>query len=200
MLSYAFGVDVGANMKRMGVQVDMGAFVQGIRDTLEGRKLRMTPYDLRDALQEFSRVSYGRKNAEMTAASAAAKKAGTDFLAANAKKAGVVALPSGLQYKVVKEGSGPRPKASDRVTMHFSAALIDGAELENSRKGGEPAVVAVDGAIAGWTEGLQLMGVGSVYTFYIPPQLAYGERVRPGGPIPPNATLVYEIELLSIVK
>jgi FKBP-type peptidyl-prolyl cis-trans isomerase FklB len=139
-----------------------------------------------------------KQQAKAAAEGDANKKEGDAFLAANKTKEGVVTLPSGLQYKILKEGNGPRPTASDSVVCNYKGTLINGTEFDSSYKRGEPATFPVTGVIKGWTEALQLMPVGSKWQLFIPPDLAYGPRGTPGGPIGPNATLIFEVELISI--
>jgi len=153
---------------------------------------------MQSILQEFSRQLQSKQAGMAGKAAASNKVEGERYLAANKTRPGVVTLPSGLQYKVVKQGNGPKPKATDTVTVHYEGKLIDGTVFDSSLKRGEPASFPVNGVIAGWTEALQLMPVGSTWQLYIPSELAYGERPRPGGPIGPNAVLTFEVQLLKI--
>jgi FKBP-type peptidyl-prolyl cis-trans isomerase FklB len=185
-------------MKAQGVPLDPQAIAKGIADGMAGAEPECSEADMMAALQDLSRQLQA-KQAGMAGKAAATNKAeGEKFLAANKTKAGVVALPSGLQYKVVKQGKGPKPKATDTVTVHYEGKLVDGTIFDSSLKRGEPASFPVNGVIAGWTEALQLMPVGSTWQIFIPSDLAYGERPRPGGPIGPNAVLTFEVQLLKI--
>jgi FKBP-type peptidyl-prolyl cis-trans isomerase FklB len=149
-------------------------------------------------LMQLQKEMQEKQQAKAAAEGDANKKEGDAFLAANKTKEGVVTLPSGLQYKILKEGNGPKPTASDSVVCNYKGTLINGTEFDSSYKRGEPATFPVTGVIKGWTEALQLMPVGSKWQLFIPPDLAYGPRGTPGGPIGPNATLIFEVELISI--
>lgn len=190
--SYAIGVNIGRSFKQQGLDADTEQLVKGFKDAMAGT-IALSDAELQEAMMKLQQ--------EMMAAQAAkgekAKGEGADFLAANKSKEGVKATASGLQYKVLKEGTGPKPKATDTVVAHYRGTLIDGTEFDSSYKRGEPTEFPLNGVIKGWTEGLQLMPVGSKYQFFIPSDLAYGERGA-GGQIPPNATLIFEVELVSI--
>jgi FKBP-type peptidyl-prolyl cis-trans isomerase FklB len=195
--SYAIGLEMGNNMKRQGVDLDGNLIAQGIRDALAGGKTLLTEAEVKDAVMAFQKDLMAKHQAMQKAAGDKAKADGETFLAANAKKEGVKTLSSGLQYKVVKEGTGATPKATDTVTVNYRGTLVDGTEFDSSYARNEPATFPVHGVIAGWTEALQLMKVGSKWELYVPASLAYGEKGA-GGRIPPNAALVFEVELLAI--
>ena len=198
--SYAAGLNIGQNLKAQGVDIDAEEMAKGIRDGLSGAKPAMTVEEMQEVLTAFQKELAG-KRMEMAKAEATKNlKAGQDFLADNAKKEGVQSLPSGLQYRVIKQGTGAKPKTSSVVKTHYRGTLIDGQEFDSSYKRGEPAEFPVNGVIRGWTEALQLMPVGSKYQLFIPAALAYGEQAPQGSIIPANGTLVFEVELLEIVK
>jgi FKBP-type peptidyl-prolyl cis-trans isomerase FklB len=200
-VSYALGMNIaaglGANLKRQNVQVNNDVLVKAIKDGLSGGKTLMTEAEAQDTLRQFMTELQQKQEQKMKEAGEANKKEGEAFLAANKSKPGVVTLPSGLQYKIVKEGTGPKPAATDTVVCNYRGTLINGTEFDSSYKRGEPATFPVSGVIKGWTEALQLMPVGSKWELYIPPDLAYGMRGA-GADIGPNATLLFEVELLSI--
>jgi FKBP-type peptidyl-prolyl cis-trans isomerase len=166
--------------------------------SLAGGKTLLTDEEVRAALMQLQKDMQEKMQAKAAAEGDANKKEGDAFLAANKTKEGVVTLPSGLQYKILKPGSGPKPTASDSVVCNYKGTLINGTEFDSSYKRGEPATFPVTGVIKGWTEALQLMPVGSKWQLFIPSDLAYGPRGTPGGPIGPNATLTFEVELMSI--
>ena len=196
--SYAIGMNWGTGLHRQGIDVDSAALIQGMKDALAGGKTLLTEDEARAALMQLQKEIQEKQQAKAAAEGEANKKEGEAFLAANKTKEGVVTLPSGLQYKILKEGNGPKPTASDSVVCNYRGTLINGTEFDSSYKRGEPATFPVTGVIKGWTEALQLMPVGSKWQLFIPPDLAYGPRGTPGGPIGPNATLIFEVELLSI--
>ena len=194
---YALGMNIGRGLKRQSVDVDVDALLKGLKDTLSGDKLVLTDQEVTATLTELQQeVREKQQIAEMKAGEAN-MKAGADFLAANKTKEGVVALPSGLQYKIITAGTGPKPAASDTVVCNYKGTLLDGTEFDSSYKRGQPASFPVGQVIKGWTEALQLMPVGSKWELFIPPDLAYGSRGAGGG-IGPNATLIFEVELISI--
>ena len=195
--SYALGVEVGNNLKRQGVDLDASLLAQGLRDALAGGTMLLGEAEVREAVMAFQKELMAKQQEAQKAVSAKAKTEGEAFLAANGAKDGVVTLPSGLQYKVITAGSGASPKASDTVSVHYRGRLIDGTEFDSSYKRNEPTSFPVGGVIPGWTEALQLMKVGAKWELYVPAKLAYGDRGA-GGLIPPGATLVFEVELLSI--
>jgi FKBP-type peptidyl-prolyl cis-trans isomerase len=204
-LSYVFGADVGAKIKvqltSMGLDVDAGVVSGAVKDVLSGADLKLSDAETKAVIKNYSsgREAEAAKKAHGGGAYEAAQanlKAGQEFLVENASKEGVVVLDSGLQYRVITEGGGASPKATDRVTVHYAGRLLDGSEFDSSYKRGKPATFALNGVIKGWTEGLQLMKEGATYEFYIPGDLAYGSRGRPS--IPANATLIFKVELIKV--
>ncbi|HET9182993.1 MAG TPA: FKBP-type peptidyl-prolyl cis-trans isomerase [Candidatus Angelobacter sp.] len=196
--SYALGMNVGASLRRQGVDIDPAIFAQGMKDAMAGNKTLITEEEGRAALIQLQSEVQSQAAFRKKTLADANKKEGDAFLAANKAKPGVVTLPSGLQYKILKEGTGPKPTTTDTVKCNYKGTLVDGTEFDSSEKHGGPATFPVNGVIKGWTEALQLMPVGSKWQLVIPPDLAYGDRGAPGGQIGPNATLVFEVELLSI--
>src|SRR5579863_3546361 len=195
--SYALGMKMGANLKRQSVPVDPNILARGLKDGLAGSKTLLTDDEAQAAIMEVQNDLRKKQQEKMQEVGAANKQEGETYLAANKAKDGVVTLPSGLQYKILKEGTGPKPTASDSVVCNYRGTLIDGTEFDSSYKRGQPATFPVGGVIKGWTEALQLMPVGSKWQLFIPADLAYGER-GPDPAIGPNATLIFEVELLSI--
>lgn len=196
--SYAIGMNIGRNLKRDSVEVDPSVLLRGLKDALAGNKLLLTDDEAKSALTELQSEVRTKEEAKAKAAAVENKKTGDAFLASNKTKEGVVTLPSGLQYKIIKEGTGPKPTAEDTVLCHYRGTLVDNTEFDSSYKRGEPLKIPVGGVIKGWTEAIQLMPVGSKWQLYIPSDLAYGERGAPGSPIGPNSTLVFDVELISI--
>lgn len=191
-LSYALGLVIGHNLKEMGVDNLNGAdFAQAVADVLAGKATAMTNAEAQQTVATYMQEKEAEKGK-------AAREAGEKFLAENAKKEGVVVLPSGLQYVVLTEGSGRKPSATDNVKCHYEGRLTDGTVFDSSYRRGEPAVFPLNGVIAGWTEGVQLMGEGAKFRFFIPYNLAYGERGA-GGSIPPYAALVFDVELIEVM-
>ena len=192
-LSYALGMVIGHNLKGMGVKnLNATQFAQAVTDVLEGHATLLDDAEAQRTVREFLQ----RQQAE---AGKAVRAEGERYLAENAQKEGVTVLPSGLQYVVLTEGTGAKPKATDRVKCHYEGRLTDGTVFDSSYRRGEPAVFPLNGVIAGWTEGVQLMGEGAKFRFFIPYQLAYGERGA-GQSIPPYAALVFDVELIEVVK
>jgi FKBP-type peptidyl-prolyl cis-trans isomerase FklB len=196
--SYAIGMNIGKNLKRDSVEIDPAVLSRALRDVLAGNKLLLTDEEAKAALTALQTEVRAKEEAKVKAAAVENKKAGDAFLAANKTKEGVVTLPSGLQYKIIKEGTGPKPAAEDTVLCHYRGTLVDNTEFDSSYKRGEPLKIPVGGVIKGWTEAIQLMPVGSKWQLYIPSDLAYGERGAPGSPIGPNSTLIFDVELISI--
>ncbi|HVB85476.1 MAG TPA: FKBP-type peptidyl-prolyl cis-trans isomerase [Candidatus Dormibacteraeota bacterium] len=194
--SYALGMNIARGLKRDAVDIDRPALLEGIRDELGG-KAQLTDEQAVAALKQLSAEVDAKDQQKAQVAAEANMKEGETFLAANKAKPGVVALPSGLQYKIEKAGMGPKPTAADTVVCNYRGTFLDGKEFDSSYKRGQPATFPVGGVIKGWTEALQLMPVGSKWQLFIPPQLAYGEKGA-GGVIGPNQTLVFDVELLSI--
>ena len=196
-VSYAIGMNVGSTLHRQGVDIDPKVLQQGLQDALAGGKTLLSEEEERAVLTELQADMRKKQQEKMQQAREANKKDGEAFLAANKAKEGVVTLPSGLQYKVITTGTGPKPTASDSVVCNYRGTLIDGKEFDSSYKRGQPATFPVSGVIKGWTEALQLMPVGSKWQLFVPSELGYGERGT-GADIGPNATLIFEVELLSI--
>ncbi len=199
--SYALGMDigtkVGGSLKQQSVEVDPALVSQGLKDAMAGSKTRLTQDEAQAVLKEVQTEVGKQRQEKMAAAAAKNKTEGDTFLAANKGKQGVVTLPSGLQYKILTAGTGPKPAATDTVVCNYRGTLIDGKEFDSSYKRGQPATFGVSQVIKGWTEALQLMPVGSKWQLFIPSTLAYGERGA-GADIGPDSTLIFEVELLSI--
>ena len=195
-VSYSVGFQMGSEYRKHGIPVDPEMIAAGVRDAMSGAQPKLSEEDMKVKLSDLeSRVK--RSQQEKTTEQAAKNLAeGEAFLAENAKKEGVVTLPSGLQYQVLKEGEGLSPNATDTVTVHYLGTFIDGKEFDSSYKRGQPATFALNRVIKGWTEGVQLMKPGAKYKLFIPPKLAYGERASR---IPPNSPLIFEVELISVV-
>ena len=198
-VNYSIGMDIGNTLKILSVDVNFDILVQGIRDVLSGNKTLLTAQESRDTIIAFQKEMKAKQMERMKELGEKNKKEGETFLVENKTKEGVITRPSGLQYKVIKEGTGDMPKPTDTVTTHYSGTLIDGTEFDSSYRSGQPATFKVNGVIPGWTETLQMMKAGSKWRLFIPPHLAYGERGA-GRDIGPNATLIFDVELLSIVK
>lgn len=195
--SYAMGMNFGTGLHRQGITLDPALVARGMRDAMNGGKTALTEEEARAVLTQLQSDVRQRMQAKAKEESDTNRKAGEEFLAANKSKEGVVTLPDGLQYKILKEGTGPKPAASDTVSCNYRGTLISGKEFDSSYKRGEPTSFPVGGVIKGWTEALQLMPVGSKWELYIPADLAYGDRGA-GPDIGPGDTLIFEIELLSI--
>jgi FKBP-type peptidyl-prolyl cis-trans isomerase FklB len=201
--SYALGMNIGTGysqgLKKQAVEVDWNLIAQGMKDAAAGTKTRLTEEEAKAVLDEVQNEVH-KEQQEKTKELAAKNKAdGEAFLAANKSKEGVVTLPSGLQYKILTAGTGPKPAADDSVVCNYRGTLINGTEFDSSYKRKEPATFGVGQVIKGWTEALQLMPVGSKWQLFIPSNLGYGERGEPRGGIEPNSTLIFEVELISIV-
>jgi FKBP-type peptidyl-prolyl cis-trans isomerase FklB len=198
-LSYAIGMDIGNGLKRQDIDLNAEIVAQGIWDSMSGGKTLMTEQESRQTMNALKQELARKQMAKMKELGDKNKKEGEKFLAENRTKDGVIALPSGLQYKVVRKGTGKSPKAGDTVTVNYRGTFIDGTEFDSSYRRGQPASFTVSGVIPGWTEALQLMQEGAKWELYIPPDLAYGERGA-GRSIGPNSTLIFEVELLSVKK
>jgi len=196
-LSYSVGMDIGANLKRQSVDVDPELLTKGFRDSYTGGKTLLTEEESRQAIQNFQQQMMAKQAEAMKQQAEKNKKDGEKFLAENKGKDGVKTTASGLQYKVIREGAGNSPTADNTVEVHYRGTLIDGKEFDSSYSRNQTATFPVSGVIPGWTEGLQLMKEGGKYLLFIPPDLAYGERGA-GRDIGPNATLVFEVELISV--
>jgi FKBP-type peptidyl-prolyl cis-trans isomerase len=191
------GTGYSQGLKKQAVDVDWNLIAQGMKDAAAGSKTRLTQDEAKAVLNEVQTEVQKQQQEKAQQASAANKTEGEAFLAANKSKDGVVTLPSGLQYKILTAGAGPKPTASDSVKCNYRGTLIDGKEFDSSYKRGQPATFEVGQVIKGWTEALQLMPVGSKWQIFVPSSLGYGERGA-GAEIGPNATLIFEVELLSI--
>ena len=197
-LSYALGLGIGRQLSQMGAaDLKIDDFAQAVKDMIDGKEPQVATAEAQQIVEDFFRKQEERQRAEAAEKYKGAKSEGEKYLSENAKKEGVVTLPSGLQYQVLKEGNGKSPKATDKVVCHYEGMLIDGTMFDSSVQRGEPATFPLNGVIAGWTEGLQLMKEGAKYRFFIPYQLGYGERGA-GASIPPFATLVFDVELIEV--
>lgn len=206
-ISYTIGMEMGKSLKPIKDEVDLATLKRALDDVINDKKLLMNEEQVAKVMQTFSakmqakqQEEMAKKQAEMAAQGKKNVELEKTFLAANGKKPGVVTTDSGLQYQVITQGTGPKPKMEDRVSVHYAGSLLDGTEFDSSYKRNEPAQFVLKQVVPGWTEGLQLMPVGSKYKLWVPAKLGYGEAGTPGGPIPPNSTLVFEVELLQIVK
>ncbi len=198
-ISYALGLDIGGSLSELHTELDIATLIQAIQDTLTGGDVLLTGKEIAAVMQEFSKQMEAKQKQEAQAQQGKNLTEGEMFMEENKNKEGVQTTTSGLQYKVLTEGDGAKPSATDRVTVHYRGTLLDGTEFDSSYKRGQPATFALNGVIKGWTEGLQLMKMGSKYEFVIPPELAYGKRGT-GAQIGPDATLIFEVELLDIAN
>ncbi|WP_448908182.1 FKBP-type peptidyl-prolyl cis-trans isomerase [Hoylesella shahii] len=197
-LSYALGLSIGRQLSQMGVaELNAGDFAQAVKDMIDGKESQIPTNEAQQLLGEYFRQQEEKQRAEAAVKYKGAKSEGEKYLTENAKKDGVITLPSGLQYQVLQEGNGKSPKATDKVVCHYEGMLVDGTMFDSSIQRGEPATFPLNGVIAGWTEGLQLMKEGAKYRFFIPYQLGYGERGA-GASIPPFATLIFDVELIEV--
>ena len=198
-LSYALGLGIGQQLAQMGAEeISAEDFAQAIKDVLEGKELKVSHREAQGIVQDYFQKQEQKLQAQRAEAGKAHKEAGEKYLAENAKKEGVITLPSGLQYQVLKEGNGKKPTAKDTVQCHYEGFLIDGTVFDSSIQRGEPATFPLQQVIAGWTEGLQLMQEGAKYRFFIPYRLGYGEGGA-GNSIPPFAALIFDVELIQVV-
>jgi len=196
-VSYALGMNLGTNLHKETVEVDPAIVLRGLKDALASGKMLLTEDEARAVLTQLQTEVRGKQQEKMKVAGEMNKKESVEFLAANKAKDGVVTLPSGLQYRILTAGTGPKPTASDTVVCNYRGTLISGTEFDSSYKRGQPASFPVNGVIKGWTEALQLMPVGSKWQLFVPSELGYGDRGA-GADIGPGATLIFEVELLSI--
>lgn len=196
-VSYGIGLNIGKDFKEQEIDVDVNLLARGIKDSIAGTEPALTDAQMQEAFEAFQKEIVAKQEAKNKAAAEKNLKDGEAFMAENGKKEGVVTLPSGLQYKVIEEGSGKTPAATDTVTVNYRGTLVDGNEFDSSYKRGEPATFPVSGVIPGWTEALQLMKEGAKWQVVIPPALAYGERGA-APVIGPNSTLVFEVELIKV--
>ncbi len=195
--SYAIGMNMAANLKTNAIDIDVDALVQGIRDSLAGKKTILTEDEAHEMIMALQKDIQAKMREKAQAQADKNKKEGEEFLAKNKEREGVKTFPDGLQYKIITEGKGKSPLATDMVTVNYRGTLIDGTEFDSSYKRGRPATFPVNGVIKGWTEALQLMKEGSKWQLFIPSSLAYGERGA-GGTIGPNSTLIFEVELIKV--
>ncbi len=196
-ISYTIGSDIGKNLQRSMYDFDQAALMQGMKDALAKKELLLDEKEVSEMLKLFQKIAGEAQKKSQTEKGETNTMEGEKFLAENKEKEGIVVLPSGLQYKVLEEGKGKKPLATNKVKVHYRGTLIDGTEFDSSYKRGEPIEFPVNGVIKGWTEALQLMAEGSKWMLYIPSELAYGARGA-GGQIGPNATLIFEVELLEV--
>lgn len=198
-ISYSIGMDIGRNLKRQPFEVDPELLARGIRDSFSGGKPLLTEEEQKQTLADLQKELMANQQEEVRKMMEKNKKDGEEFLAANGKQEGVVTLPSGLQYKVLKKGTGPSPKPTDTVETNYRGTLLDGTEFDSSYRRGQTATFPVNGVIEGWKEALQKMKVGDKWQLFVPSNLAYGERGA-GRDIGPNQALIFEVELLGIRK
>ncbi|OGV35376.1 MAG: hypothetical protein A3E88_07455 [Legionellales bacterium RIFCSPHIGHO2_12_FULL_35_11] len=198
-LSYSIGVDLGSNIKKQGIELDVSSMASGIQDAMTSKPLKMTEEQMKDSLVKFQKDLMVKRTKQFEEQSQDNKKQGEEFLSNNKSKAGVVVLPSGLQYKILTKGNGDKPKQDDTVTVEYTGHLINGEVFDSTDKTGKSATFRLDQVIPGWTEALQLMPVGSTWEIYVPANLAYGSR-NVGGLIGPNETLIFKVHLISISK
>ncbi len=199
-LSYSIGEDLGKNFKRQGIEVNAAAMAQGINDGIANNpKPLLTDDQVKEILAKFQKDIMTKRAADFSKKAEENKASGTKFLSENKTKEGVVTLPSGLQYKIIKNGSGAKPSKEDMVTVEYTGHLINGEVFDSTSKTGKPATFKLSQVIPGWVEALQLMPVGSTWEIYVPASLAYGDR-SVGGPIGPNETLIFNIHLISAKK
>jgi FKBP-type peptidyl-prolyl cis-trans isomerase FklB len=196
-VSYGIGMEIGRNLKKQSFDLNPELLVKGVKDAFSGEKALMTDQEILDTMTAFQKEVMAKQQETAKKVGEKNKAEGDVFLAENKKKEGVTTLPSGLQYKVIKPGSGKKPKATDTVTVHYRGTLIDGTEFDSSYRRGQPVSFPVNGVIPGWTEALQLMEEGAKWQVVIPSGLAYADRGA-GRDIGPNATLIFEVELISV--
>ncbi|MEE9466340.1 MAG: FKBP-type peptidyl-prolyl cis-trans isomerase [Candidatus Neomarinimicrobiota bacterium] len=196
-VSYSIGLNLGSGLKNQEIEIQTDALMQGIVDAYQDRELLLEESEWQQVLRTFQSELRTKQRESADQEGEANMQKGEAFLRINAEKEGVIALPSGMQYKVIQEGDGPKPVATDNVVVHYTGRLLDGTVFDSSVERDEPATFRLDQVIKGWTEGLQLMSVGAKYELYIPSDLAYGSRGS-GGRIKPNQTLIFEVELLEI--
>ena len=195
--SYSLGYQFGQNLKFQALDINLDVYASGIKDALGGKEPKMSQEEIRTTISELQKRITAERQKELKEKGTKNLAESKKFLAENQKKEGIKTLPSGLQYKVLTEGTGKTPKETDNVTVNYKGTLIDGTEFDSSYKRGQPASFQVNGVIKGWTEALQLMKEGAKWQLVIPPGLGYGERGA-GSQIPPNSTLIFEVELISV--
>lgn len=194
--SYSLGYEFGENLRNQGLDMNVDTLLTAVREALEGKKPALTPEEIRDTMQQLRKKMLTKQEQRTRESAIKTAEEGRAFLTANKLKEGVTTLPSGLQYKVLRDGNGPSPQATDAVKVHYRGTLVNGAEFDSSYRRDEPTTVNVNGVIRGWTEALQMMKTGSKWQLFVPAELAYGKRQF--GRIPPNSMLIFEVELLSI--
>ena len=197
-ISYTIGMAMGKQLTEIKDEIDINTVIKALKTQMSGGRALLTDAQAQQIMQAFGQKMQARQIQQMMEQARANQEKGEKFLTENGKKPGVVTTASGLQYQILTQGNGPKPGAQDGVKVNYVGTLLDGTKFDSSRDRGEPASFALNGVIPGWTEGLQLMTAGSKYTFWIPSELGYGERGTPG-PIGPNATLVFEVELLEVL-
>jgi len=197
-VSYAIGVQIGQSFKKQEIEIKIEPMMRGLKDSMAGRKLVLSESEIKTVMMSFQQRMMAKQKEHQKVEAAKNLAAGKAYLAANGTKEGVKVLPSGLQYKIIEKGMGKTPTAADKVKTHYRGTLIDGTEFDSSYKRNQPAEFPVNQVIKGWTEALQLMKEGGKWELYIPANLAYGEQARPG--LPANSTLIFEIELLEVLK
>jgi len=195
---YSIGISYAASLQQQGIKIDPDSFIQGFKDSYGGAKPALSDEQMQKAIEELQTVTINKKAEQERVIAEKNLTAGKTFLDKNKNQSGVVTLPSGLQYKVVKPGSGAQPKLTDVVTTHYRGTLINGDEFDSSYKRKQPASFPVNGVIPGWTEALQLMKVGAKWQLFVPAELAYGSQAPRGSIITPNSTLIFDVELLEI--
>ena len=198
-ISYTIGVNIGQDFKSQNMDVDPDVLLMGLKDVLSGKELQLTEEEMVQEVQNFQQEMQAKMAAEMEEMAAKNKAEGEAFLAENAKQEGIVVTESGLQYKILEPGEGDVPGPADLATVHYRGTLIDGTQFDSSYDRGQPATFPVGGVIPGWTEALQMMKPGAKWQLFIPAELAYGERGA-GQDIGPNATLLFDVELISVEK
>ena len=198
-LSYSIGSDLGQNFKRQSIEINPAVMAEGMNAGLGKAKSQMTDEQMKEVLTQFQKDIMAKRTADLSKKSAENKSVGEKFLNSNKSKSGVVTLPSGLQYKIVKNGSGPKPTKEDLVTVEYTGHLVNGEVFDSTAKSGKPATFKLSQVIPGWIEALQLMPAGSTWEIYVPASLAYGDR-NVGGPIGPNETIIFNIHLVSVKK
>ena len=196
-LSYSIGSDLGKNFKSQGIEVNPTVLAEGIKDGMSGSALKLTDEQMKDVLNKFQKDLMEKRTAEFNKKAEENKVKGEAFLAKNKAKEGVVTLADGLQYKIIKNGTGAKPGKDDNVTVEYKGTLISGEVFDSTEKTGKPATFKLSQVIPGWTEALQLMPVGSTWEIYVPANLAYGQR-SVGGPIGPNETLIFVVDAIGV--
>ncbi len=197
-LSYTLGMEIGNSLKSQNIDIDLEAFAAGVNDVYLERTTQLSSEEAAAVRTAFMQRRQQEAQAEQQALAERNKSEGAAFLETSKKDPDVITTASGLQYKIIKQGEGAKPGPTDRVTVHYRGRLLNGQEFDSSYSRNEPVTFALNQVIAGWTEGLQLMAEGGQFEFYIPSELAYGERGTPGGPIGPNATLIFDVELINV--